>query len=56
MLEESVDLNDIITIEDLDIIKQPSLLLKGYSKKNSFFKIGSAMLIQMAKGQLFPNP
>ena len=30
--------------------------VKGYSKKTSFFKIGSAMLIQMAKGQLFPNP
>ena len=29
---------------------------KGLLKKTSFFKIGSAMLIQMAKGQLFRNP
>ena len=31
-------------------------LLKGYSKKTSFFKIGGAMFIQMAKSQLFLNP
>ena len=38
------------------IIRSDVPKVKGYSKKPSFFKIGSAMLIQMAKGQLFPNP